>query len=102
MKTLMFNTEESMQLGAVMTNKLKRSPRSLDDISKMLTECFGLKTNPEKMADFGFWTLNDVVDEYKLKRCTDPRFLQKIINDPKRDYNNYDKTGKYIEPQING
>jgi hypothetical protein len=99
MKTLMFNSEEAFQLGSNMIIKLKRQPKSLTEISKMLTECYGLKANPEHMTDFGFWTLNDVVDEEKLKRCTYPSFLQKILNDPKRDYSNYDKTGKYTPPK---
>lgn len=100
MKTLMFTTAESMQLGMHMITKLKKQPTSLTEISDMLTQCYGLKTNPECMADFGMWTLNDVVNEDKLKNCKTPEFLQKIINDPKRNYHNYDKKGNYT-PQTN-
>lgn len=96
MKTLMFDMSESMQLGNFITQKLKRPPSSMAEISSSLEKYFGLKTHPERMADFGMWSLNTVVDEQKI--LTDPnvpKFLKEVLNNPKRIYENYEKNGKY-------
>jgi len=96
MKTLMFDMSESMQLGNFITQKLKRPPSSMEEISKSLEKFFGLKTHPERMADFGMWTLNTVVNEEKiLTDSTIPSFLKSVLNDPKRNYDNYDENGKF-------
>jgi hypothetical protein len=48
------------------------------------------------MADFGMWTLNTVVNEEKiLTDSTIPSFLKSVLNDPKRNYDNYDENGKF-------
>ena len=92
----MFDMSESMQLGNFITQKLKRPPSSMEEISRNLEKYFGLKTHPEQMADFGFWTLNTVVTEEKILNDTSiPSFLKKILNDPKRIYENYDECGKF-------
>lgn len=92
----MFDMSESMQLGNFIAQKLNRPPNSMDEISRNLEKYFGLKTHPERMADFGMWSLNTVVNEEKI--LTDPSipsFLKEILNNPKRIYENYDKRGKF-------
>ena len=92
----MFDMSESMQLGNFITQKLKRPPSSMEEISRNLEKYFGLKSHPEMMADFGMWTLNTVVNEEKI--LTDPNipaFLKQILDDPKRIYENYDEHGKF-------
>lgn len=99
MKTLMFNTAESMTLGNIIGQKLKRPPKSFTEITNSLEKYFGLKAHPEKMADFGFWTLNTVVDEQKFLGSSDvPKTVKDILNDPKRIYENYEKNGTYKGP----
>lgn len=97
MKTLMFDMTESITLGNFITQKLKRPPSSMAEISNNLEKYFGLQTHPERMADFGMWTLNNVVDETKILNDPEvPAFLKKVLNDPKRNYANYTEDGKYI------
>lgn len=95
----MFTMQESMIMGQFITEKLKRAPKSKDEVSKNLEKYFGMKTHPEFMTDFGMWTLNTVVNEDKiLTESSVPAFIKQAFNDPKRDYSNYTKDGVYTKP----